>query len=297
MDLSDASGAAPGNDTPGSFRAAITRRPVLVFCLAAVGLVVVLQFALVFAGLSLVPGKLAELLVLPGLAIGITALIGGRAAVRGLLAGLLRWRLGVARWLLVVLAIPALTVGVGLVTGTYRAPGAGWGTELANYLVLLLLIGLTASVWEETAWSGFVQTRLTRRYGLLGGAMLTAVPFAVIHVPLAFENNGLAGTALTDAWITWAFVFGTAPFFRYIAGGLLIDTGGSILAVAVLHASFNASGALTAVPGGWQYAVALVVLAVLNLVVRAARGRSVVAGTFPVPPAPAGQDGDQRAAE
>jgi hypothetical protein len=38
------------------------------------------------------------------------------------------------------------------------------------------------------------------------------------------------------------------PFFRYLAGVLMLDTNGSVLAVGVLHASFNASGGMAASP-------------------------------------------------
>ncbi|TFB93243.1 hypothetical protein [Cryobacterium sp. HLT2-28] len=87
------------------------------------------------------------------------------------------------------------------------------------------------------------------------------------------------------------------------AGGLLVDTGGSILAVALLHASFNTSGSLSIVPGGWQHALALVVLTILVAAYRSLRGRSLVRGTVPALAEPgselrsrSGQAGDQRAA-
>lgn len=123
-----------------------------------------------------------------------------------------------------------------------------------------MLIGLTASLWEETAWSGFVQPRLMSRHGLLVGSLLTAVPFGLIHLPLAFEADGWTGTTWSEALVNWAFLLGAAPFLRVLIGLLLVETRGSVLAAATLHASFNASGALSVVPGGWQYVPALVVL-------------------------------------
>ena len=53
------------------------------------------------AGLDLMPAKLAELLVLVGLAAAITRATDRRRGVRQLFAGLLRWRLG-WRYLLLV---------------------------------------------------------------------------------------------------------------------------------------------------------------------------------------------------
>ena len=69
------------------------------------------------AGIDLVPAKLAELLVLLGLAAVITWVADRRGGVRQLFAGLLRWRLG-WRYLLLVVAMPLLTGGVALASGT-----------------------------------------------------------------------------------------------------------------------------------------------------------------------------------
>ena len=63
------------------------------------------------------------------------------------------------------------------------------------------------------------------------------------------------------------------PFIRYVIGVLLVDTTGSVLGAALLHASFNASGALSVVTGGWQYVPALIILTVLVTLHRRLRGR------------------------
>jgi membrane protease YdiL (CAAX protease family) len=253
-------------------------RPITTLCVVAIGLTLPLQTALLLAGLDVLPGKLAELLFLTGTAALITSWIGGRSAVRRLFGGLTKWRIGAGRWALVLLAMPILTIGVAAATGTLHTPDHGWAGEALNYLVLLVLIALTASLWEETAWSGFVQRRLMNRHGLLVGSMLTAIPFGLIHLPLAFEADGWAGTTWSEAFVNWAFLLGAVPFLRYLIGVLLIDTKGSVLAVAMLHASFNASGGLSVVPAGWQYVPALIILTTLVTVHRRLSGRSLVTG-------------------
>lgn len=121
------------------------------------------------------------------------------------------------------------------------------------------------------------------RNGLLVGSLLTAIPFGLIHRPLAFEGDGWAGTTWTQAFVNWAFLLGAVPFLRYLAGILLVDTRGSVLAVAVLHASFNASGALSVTPDGWQYVPALIVLTALVVVHRHLRGDSLIDGAIDDP--------------
>ena len=127
-------------------------------------------------GLDLMPAKLAELLVLVGLAVAITWATDRRRGVRQLFAGLLRWRLG-WRYLLLVGAMPLLTAGVGAATGSLSGPGAGWVSVAVTYLIFLAAGAVTANLWEETVWGGFVQGRLMARHGLLRGSLLTAVPF------------------------------------------------------------------------------------------------------------------------
>ena len=259
-----------------SLRAIAVRRPVLTFAILAVGFTVLTQLALLIAGLPVFPAKAAELIVLPGLAALITAWIGGRMAVRRLFGGLLVWRIGVGRSLFILLAIPVATLVVGAATGTLRAPASGWGSVVLTYFGLLALIALTGSIFEETAWAGFVQKRLIARHGLLVGSMLAAIPFFVIHIPLAFEAKGWAGTTWPEAALDWALLLAALPALRYLAGVLLVDAKGSVLAVAVMHASFNASGGMAVVAGGWQYVPALILVALLVAGYRALRGRSFV---------------------
>src|SRR4029453_392269 len=106
---------------------------------------------------------------------------------------------------------------------------------------LTLIFGaVLGNVWEETAWAGFAQSRLMDRHGLLRGSLLTAIPFALIHLPLAFEGHRVGGTSGRDLAITWAVLILAAPVMRYLLGMTLLGTGGSVLAVGILHASFNA---------------------------------------------------------
>jgi len=251
-------------------------RPITTLCVVTIGPTLLLQTGLLLAGIDLFPGKLAELVLLTGAASLITYWIGGRSAVRGLFDGLTKWRIGAGRWALVLVAMPTLTIGVAAVTGTLHSPQHGWAGEILIYLALFALIALTGSLWEETTWSGFVQLRLMDRQGLLLGSVLTAIPFGLIHLPLAFEMDGWTGTTWSEAFINWAFLLGALPFLRYVIGVLLVDTHGSVLAAAMLHASFNASGALSVVPDGWQYVPALVILTVLVTVHRRLTGRSLV---------------------
>jgi membrane protease YdiL (CAAX protease family) len=248
------------------------------------------QMGSAVAGLDLMPAKLAELLLLVGLAAAIARAADGRRGIRQLFAGLRRWRLG-WRYLLLLVAMPLLTLAVAAVTGTLSSPADGWFSVVMAYAVFLVFGAVTANLWEETVWGGFVQGRLMARHGLLVGSLLTAVPFFLIHLPLAFETNGWRGTTWQDALITWGVLLLAAPFQRYLIGTLLVDTGGSTLAAGLMHASINAAGALAVVTGGWQMVPALIVLTLAVVAYRRWRGLSATDGYAPAltPASEAGQ--------
>lgn len=108
------------------------------------------------------------------------------------------------------------------------------------------------------------------RHGLVKGSLLTAVPFAIVHIPL--QIRGTSG--LRDALVNVGVLFLMAPAARYLVGRTDYAIGGSLLAVGVLHASWNASGQLSVVDGDGQYVIGLVIVATVALVVDVVRSRS-----------------------
>lgn len=259
------------------------RNPAGAFLAIGIGLTWPVQFALLVAGQDLSPGLLLELVFLLGGATLISAWTGGRAGVRRLFSGAVRWRMGFGRFIVFTTAMPALTLAVAAITGTLHTPADGWAGLLLPYVINVFLIGvLVGNVWEETAWAGFLQSRLMARYGLLVGSLLTAVPFFVIHIPLAYSAHGWRGTTWSEAALDWTLIALAAPFFRYLVGTQLIDTGGSVLAVGLLHAAFNASGQMAAIDG-WQQVPAMIVLTLAVVAYRRYRGRSFSRGHVAIP--------------
>lgn len=166
----------------------------------------------------------------------VTWAVDGPAGVRVLVHRMFRWRIGAGWWLLVLAGLPTLTLAFALLLGdTFTAVDVApfMATQIFGLLVNLFLINL----WEETAWAGFVQTRLDRRYNLVAAALLTAIPFALIHMPLHFIGE-FTLTSLITALVTLLIV---CALVRLMIGVFLRGTRGSILAVAVLHTTFNRS--------------------------------------------------------
>lgn len=201
----------------------------------------------------------------------LTARRSGRGGVRLLFRGLLRWRIGWLNAAVVVGAIPLATVGVAAATGTYVAPQDGWLPVIGSYLFMTFIFGaLVVNIWEETGWQGLVQRHFMGRYGLLKGSALTAIPFAVVHIPLQVRGT----SSLRETFINVGWLFLIAPAMRYLLGRTDVATGGSLLAVGVLHASFNASGQLSIVDNDLAYVGGLVIVAAAALIVDVVHSRS-----------------------
>src|SRR4051794_29627612 len=181
----------------------------------------------------------ANLVGVLGPAVLVSYWIGGREAVRRLFAGVLHWRVGIGWYLLAIVAMPVLTIAISLVTGTLPDTQVGWLGLCLAYLLTLLIGGASTNLWEEVAWAGFVQSRLTARHGLLVGAAATGPLFAAQHLPIIVANGGGLG-AMVVLLLALAVL---SIFFRYVMGVALLDTGGSLLIVGILHASSDAAGA------------------------------------------------------
>lgn len=252
-------------------RRRIAARPVAAFLVIATGLTwaaLILSIALVGNAL---PGILAELLILLGTAVLVTAAADGRPGVRALFRQTVRWRVGAGWYVAAVLALPVLTILIAAATGTFHPPAGEWASVAGAYLLNTVVIGaLLGNMWEELAWTGVVQRRLMEGHGMVAGSLLTAVPFALIHLPLAFAEKGFMGTPWSEVALAWGVLLVFAPLFRLLVGITYLGTGQSLLIVALLHASFNASEQtkLPVFDGAWQQIAAATLLLVVMVLLR-----------------------------
>jgi membrane protease YdiL (CAAX protease family) len=258
-------------NTGGAVRRFARRRPIAAFAVGAFGLGWPLLTVITTTTFARQPlGVAFTYVALLGSALAASRLADGPGAAGRLLARLAIWRFGVGRWAMIVLGMPVLTLAVAAVSGPLQTPACGWVAAAGHYLFQTFIYGaLFVNLAEETAWSGFVQTRFTQRHGLLIGALLTTPFFVAIHLPLQFAPGWTWG----GVGVGVAVLAIIAPFFRYLMGDHLLATGGSLLAVGVQHAAFNASGDLVAGSGGWQFLPALVVLVLIVAVTRRLRSR------------------------
>lgn len=262
------------------------RRPVTVFLVVALTLAWTNMLVPLLLGRGIGTFTLLGALLggLVGGATLVTAVASGRAGVRQLFAGLVRWRISPVTLVVAIGGIPALTVAFAWVSGGLVAAKGGWGHVVLAVVLATLVNTMVVNLWEELGWTGFVQQRLMARHGVLLGSVLTAPAFAAIHWPLVFEEHGIRHTSWAYGLAYLGVLMLLAPFFRYLVGMIFTDTEGSTLAAGLVHGSLNAAGAMSVVPDAWQHVPAVVTLTLLLAGGRALARKRRPSGSGPAEP-------------
>jgi membrane protease YdiL (CAAX protease family) len=172
------------------------------------------------------PGPLVAALI-------VSATMGAGGGLPGLLAGVLRWRVGLRWWLLALL--PVLVV---YVVGTFvywlrngraprklfHAPTQGW-TKLA-------LGQLYVVVSEEIGWRGLALPLLIAKFGSLGGTLVLGVGWALWHLPMFWVK----GSNQQGSFLTYTFEI---LLWSIVMSAVYVGSGGSILLCMLFHAATN----------------------------------------------------------
>jgi membrane protease YdiL (CAAX protease family) len=111
-------------------------------------------------------------------------------------------------------------------------PAAIAGAAVSGLLVQGFVVLASNNLWEEAAWTGFVQARLQERHGAMRAAVLTAPLFALQHVSLVVGNSPVVGVIFMTAFAVVAIPY------RALAGWMYNATG-SLFVVGLLHAAGN----------------------------------------------------------
>lgn len=160
--------------------------------------------------------------------------------VTGCLYWLLRVRYGLAFWeamdwrspwrrmALTALLGPTLALAMALLAGILRTPNETMALdELMKDRWSILAIGIAAStigpVFEELVFRGFAQPLFVRSLGLVGGLIVTALPFSLLHGP-QYNWNWQRLLILTIASIVF---------------GIVRHKTGSTAASSMTHAAYN----------------------------------------------------------
>jgi membrane protease YdiL (CAAX protease family) len=180
-------------------------------------------FILVLLG-SLVPSTIAIVLV---------AIVHGNRGVRRLLGRLVKWRVGL-RWYAVVLILPLLAplaLGVSILLGG-RAP-------TVDSSVIAVLVGFVFSIFpgsalgEELGWRGFALPQLQDGHSALAAALIVGPLWGCYHLPLWLTGNESHPIILFPAFVLSAIALSVLLAWIYNS------TAGSLLLVVLFHATAN----------------------------------------------------------
>jgi uncharacterized protein len=224
----------------------VARRPVAGFLVIVLGLSWLLFSIPVLAFYGVIPGAnlpvevfalASTLLIMLPTALWVTWITDGRAGLRALFARMFRWRFGIGWWLVVLFGLPVIALLFGLVFGG-SLQTADLGLVLIKQLGLIVLAVVVINLWEETVWAGFFQTRLEARFNFVVAAVLTALPFAGVHVPLLLLDDQLSARSVLRG-VAGLLILGIV--IRLLMGVMLRAASDSVLAVGILHQIFDAS--------------------------------------------------------
>jgi uncharacterized protein len=224
----------------------VARRPVAGFLVIVLGLSWLLFSIPILAFHGVIPGAdlpvevfalASTLLIMLPTALWVTWITDGRAGVRALFDRVFRWRFGTGWWLVVLFGLPVIALLLGLIFGG-SLQTADLGLVLIKQLGLIVLAVAVINLWEETVWAGFFQTRLEARFNFVVAAVLAALPFAGVHVPLLLLDDQVSALSVLRG-IAGLLILGIV--IRLLMGVMLRAALDSVLAVGILHQIFDAS--------------------------------------------------------
>lgn len=183
-------------------------------------------------------------------ALVLTAATEGRPGLRHLLAGLVKWRVGLG-WILVSTLAPIALFVVAAVVG--YATTRTW-PDLAllgvvDYLPYLGVGGaftlwmLTFGVGEEVGWRGYALPRLQQGHTALSATLILGGVWALWHLPAFFYK---------DTYVAMGLVAGLPLLLLAILAASIIftwlynSTRGSLLMVILFHSLFDLLSVSTA---------------------------------------------------
>ena len=184
-------------------------------------------------------------LLLPALVI--SNVVDGPRAVGRLLRSARRGRVSLRWYALVWVVVPMTSLVIAC--AVEGAPRDKTVEGLASALTLGLVVQtiahlVTNNLWEEVAWTGFVQARLQARHSPMGAAVITAPLFALQHTALV-----VGGSLSTTVAVLVALVVLAVPY-RAVMGWLYNRTR-SLLVVGAAHAAGDAVAAGTVLGEGF----------------------------------------------
>jgi membrane protease YdiL (CAAX protease family) len=184
-----------------------------------------------FSGIPMFP---AMLLGPAASGILMTRLLDGPAGIRKLFSSIIRARVGM-RWYSILLLPPTAVLAVLLTLKMFVSPAFA-----PNHFFLGVVFGIPAGFFEEIGWTGFAFPRMQARFGTLQAGVLLGLLWSAWHLPV-IDFLGAAsphGTYLPLFFLSFA----TAMTAMRVLIGWIYENTQSLLLAQFMHIS--STGAL-----------------------------------------------------
>lgn len=215
-----------------------------------------------------------------------SAITGGRGALREFAGRMVRWRVGGIAWLLAL--SPILLCGIAIAAlAAMGAPLNGVSalrTAFADrdWLGAMFLASLAYGVGEEPGWRGFALPRLMQGRTAFRATVLLTLGWGIWHVPYFLYRYHLGGVG--EYFGFYLGLFAGAVWLTFLYN----STGGSTLIVMVWHTVWNAVALVGAVISPQVVAVTstlIMISAVIALAVSGTRLSLTLRRRWPAPQA------------
>src|SRR5215204_2158886 len=172
-------------------------------------------------------------------ALVVLAVTEGKTGIVGLLRRMVRWRVGLQWYLVVILGPAAFSL---MVAGIYVVLGGSWAVAAPPSIregpllllpLFLAILTLTDGLGEELAWRGFALPRLLTQYNALVASLILGVIWALWHLPLVWtEGNAMYHQPL---WLLLVDITAKSVLFTWV----FLHTRGSVLIAMLFHGATN----------------------------------------------------------
>ena len=264
----------------GGIISLVKRHPLITFFVLAFALTWIIESPLVLFQDTL---SATQILVLQILAVNVpsvvaivlTAIVLGRGALRKLLGRLLIWRVNLRWYLVVVLGPIALVLGA-LTFNTLLLGGPALSffgmTLLPAVILLAFMIFPGSAMGEEIGWRGYALPRLQAGRSALAASLILGVPWSLWHLPVWLTEAPSNPLSLYPAFVI--AIIASSVIYTWVYN----STGGSLLLLVLLHATFNWPLTMFLTPLGGSQQMTLPFLVYMGLMVVAAIVVVIVAG-------------------
>jgi membrane protease YdiL (CAAX protease family) len=247
---------------------AVRRHPLITFFVLTYAISWILESPLVLLQDTITATQILVLQILASnvpslLAIVLTAIVLGRGALRKLLGRLLIWRVDL-RWYLVVVFGPTALVLCALTFNALLLGGPAlsfFGMPLLGAVLFLAFMTFPGSaIGEEIGWRGYALPRLQAGRSALTASLILGALWSLWHLPLWLTGAPSNPLSLYPAFVI--AIIASSVIYTWVYN----STGGSLLLLVVLHATFNWPLTMLLVPLGSQMTLPFLVYAALMVV-------------------------------